>query len=362
MSFVLPKSWSELTWQQLCDVWNAKQRYGGNADVARCAALLALTIGSRFKVSGFKVQERTGEQVYLLRPETGGSPMKPETYAVTPRQLSYYARQAMPWFDYPYGDPGEKEQNDDKGNIIRERREPVSGYVGPMRDALALPCDYISVSGSRIHEFKDGPWWRKLSPFNFQLSTKTFALPQVACNNLTWQQYRALQSIAPQLFQEGIDDSRAVHLQAQFLANCLASRSLALLDSSGRTMKLRPHWVYEYDADLAERLVGFWEKRLVSSSGASTLFHICFQVYQTAIAYYASAYPLLFSGDGKQDAMRDALQGEVGTINTIMKYAGYAEQQQVYDSNLPFVLDILNTMTKEAKEIEKMNSKIKSKR
>ena len=55
------------------------------------------------------------------------------------------------------------------------------------------------------------------------------------------------------------------------------------------------------------------------------------------------------------------MQGEVGTINTIMKYAGYAEQQQVYDSNLPFVLDILNTMTKEAKEIEKMNAKIKKK-
>ena len=40
------------------------------------------------------------------------------------------------------------------------------------------------------------------------------------------------------------------------------------------------------------------------------------------------------------------------TVNTIMKYAGYAEQQQVYDSNLPFIFDILNTMTKEAKELE----------
>ena len=59
--------------------------------------------------------------------------------------------------------------------------------------------------------------------------------------------------------------------------------------------------------------------------------------------------------------MRDALQDEVGTINTVMKYAGYSEQQQVYDSNLPFVLDILNTMAKEAKEIEKMNARIKKK-
>lgn len=55
--------------------------------------------------------------------------------------------------------------------------------------------------------------------------------------------------------------------------------------------------------------------------------------------------------------MRDALQGEVGTVNTVMKYAGYSEQQQVYDSNLPFVLDILNTMTKEAKELESIRNK-----
>ena len=94
----------------------------------------------------------------------------------------------------------------------------------------------------------------------------------------------------------------------------------------------------------------------------SILYHVCLQCYQTALTYYAAVYPLLFSDEGKKDTMRDALQGEVGTINTVMKYAGYAEQQQVYDSNLPFVLDILNTMTKEAKQIEAVNAKIKRKR
>ena len=70
---------------------------------------------------------------------------------------------------------------------------------------------------------------------------------------------------------------------------------------------------------------------------------------------------MLFEGGGKHGPMNDALQGEGGTVNTIRKYSGYSEQQQVYDSNLPFVLDILNTMTKEAKEIEAMNAKIKHK-
>ena len=144
------------------------------------------------------------------------------------------------------------------------------------------------------------------------------------------------------------------------MAHCVVPRSRSLLDSNGKTIKIRPHYVYEYDADQAEGQVKYWQKRL-EKEDAIILFHICFQVYQTALSYYAKSYPALFDDSGKKDPLRDALTGEVGTINTIMKYAGYAEQQQVYDSNLPFVLDILNTMTKEAQEIKRMNSKIKNK-
>jgi hypothetical protein len=322
----LPGSWSELSWQQLCDCWQVKQRYGGHADVARAAALLQLL--------GLKVERRkaamfdlaTGEPLYQLRDKEG------RRWKVTPREMSQTAASALPWFDYPYGDPGEPAVKDDKGKVTKEGRDPVRGYVSGMRDALILPRDTMKVG------------------------RKVFALPQVACNNLTWQQYRSLQAIAPQLFSEGLSDTQVTELQAQFLAHCLVPRSLALLDTTNGSIRLRPHYEFVYNATHAEGLVKFWKRHT-----DGTLFHICFQCYQTALTYYAATYPLLFSGDEKKDAMRDALSGEVGTINTIMKYAGYAEQQQVYDSNLPFVLDILNTMTKEAKEIERMNARIKKK-
>ena len=51
----------------------------------------------------------------------------------------------------------------------------------------------------------------------------------------------------------------------------------------------------------------------------------------------------------------------VETINAVMMEAHYTSQQEVYDSNLPFILGILNTMTKEAQQIEAMNARIKSK-
>lgn len=330
----LPYCWSALTWQQLCQAWQAKMHYGGNADASRAAALLSLcglTVAGTEGVPG-----ATGETVYVLRDRDG------RLWTATAREVSHLARTALPWYDYPYGDPGEDVVKDEKGKVIKESREPVRGYVSGMHDAMVLPEEYAAVGGRR------------------------FSLPQAACSSLTWQQYRSLNGIAAGLFGEDAG-GQAVSLQARFLAHILVPRSYALFDTTGGSIRLRLHAEYKYDMERADRMVGWWEKRLAAESSAmdggecSTLFHIVFQAYQTAIAYYATVYPMLFGGGGKQDPLRDALTGEVGTINTVMKYAGYASQQEVYDSWLPFVFDILNTMTKEAKEIEKMNSRIRKK-
>lgn len=321
-----PSSWSSLTWQQLSDMWSIKLGYSVEPDAARCKALLNLMGLSVIRCGEEDVQ--SGESVYVFRDRKG------QLWTATPREIAYYAKEALKWFEYPYGDPGQSEKKDKKGKIIQEQREAHIGYVGNLRDALSLPVETVTIK------------------------RRVFALPQTACNNLTWQQYRELQAITPQLWQSDISDDEVVNLQAQFMAHILVPRSMALLDQSGDTIRLHPHFTFKYDTGRAERLVAYWKKKLLRGSmKIISLFHICHQVWQTALLYYSRAYPLLFADTDSDSAMKDALQGEVGTINTIMKYAGYAEQQQVYDSNLPFVFDILNTMTKEAKDIEDMNAK-----
>lgn len=327
----LPHSWSELTWQQLCDCWEVKMHYGGNADVARVAALLTLLRCSVCPNPVREIRTHSGESLYRLRDDDGC------IWTVTAREMAYIAKKALPWFDYPYGDPGEKAVEDEKGKIIKPRREPVAGYVSNMRDALILPIEELVIEKTHKH----------------------FMLPQVACNNLTWQQYRSLQAVSPQLFDEHISDDDAIDLQAQFLSHCLTPRSIALLDTSGGSIRIRPHYEYRYDAKQADGIAQWFRRKLKDKAlceRLTVIFHICLQTYQTALVYYSLTYPLLFN-DSKGDTMKDALAGEVGTINTIMKYTGYTEQQQVYDSNIPFVLDILNTMAREAKEIEKLKVK-----
>jgi len=333
----LPKSWSELSWQQLCDCWEVKIRYGRTPDVARAAALLKLCGLDVCRGKDNQVVTMTGETTYTLAGKDGS------VWTVTPRELAYYAKKTLYWFDFPYGDRGEPEKKDEKGKLVQEARVGIPGCVSQFRDAMILPEEKVKVKSEKL----------KVESY--------FQLPQVACNNLTWQQYRALQVLVPQLFGEDTDKSQVLDLQAKFLAHCLIPELEGQADT---TDKFRNKHRFLYSEERAEASVPFWKERLASSREGSleaTLFHICFQCYQTAVQYYSVTYPLLFSGDGKKDTMRDAIQGEIGTINSIMKYAGYSEQQQVYDSNLPFILDILNTMAKEAKEIEKINAKIKKK-
>lgn len=242
----------------------------------------------------------------------------------------------MKWFEYPYGDQGDKEERDEQGKVIRERREGHPGYVHPnqqdWRDAMVLTEETVEVAGV------------------------TFALPQGACSNITWHQYRSLQAITPQLWQDGLTDDEARLFQAQFLAYILVPAP-ATEETSDR-FHTRPS--FRYDAERAEASVQFWEEQL-RGEDAPALFHICFQVWQTAVAnFYPSVFPLLFGG-GKSDPLHTALTGETDTINAVMKYQGYSSPEQVYNTELPIILGTLNTMSKEAKEIEKMNAKIKRK-
>lgn len=319
----IPQTWSELSWPQLCGCWQAKMRYGGNADVARAAGLLAvcgLTVVGREPADS-----RTGENIYRLKDQNG------QTWTTTARELAHLARQTMPWFDWPYGDQGDKEERDEQGKVIRERREGHPGYVHPnqqdWRDAMVLTEETVEVAGV------------------------TFALPQGACSNITWHQYRSLQAIAPQLWQDGLTDDEARTLRAQFLAYILVPAPPTA--DTGDRFHTKPS--FRYDAERAEASVAFWEEQL-NGADAPVLFHICFQVWQTAVAnFYPSVFPLLFGG-GKSDPLHTALTGETDTINAVMKYQGYSSPEQVYATELPIILGTLNTMSKEAKEIEKIKS------
>ena len=116
-------------------------RYNGNADVARVAALLktlpqplSVSDGSEWTVKRGNIDPMTGEQQYILSTPLHSG--RGRGWVCTARELSQMAQAAIPWFDYPYGDPGKEAVKNEKGKVVEEAVSPVRGYVSGMRDAL----------------------------------------------------------------------------------------------------------------------------------------------------------------------------------------------------------------------------------
>ena len=142
-------------------------------------------------MNGSSFDGQTGESTYTIEAADG------RRFTTTPRQLAHLAKQALPWLQYPSGDPGKEAVKDDKGKVVEESVPPHRGYVSGMRDAMILPVESIDIEGRR------------------------YALPQAAMNNLTWEQYRSLQPLPPQRFQDGVTEADALRMQAEFLSYCL---------------------------------------------------------------------------------------------------------------------------------------------
>lgn len=111
----------------------------------------------------------------------------------------------------------------------------------------------------------------------------------------------------------------------------------------------------EYKSEDAEERVDFFVKHIDEHP---YLLDILVQHLQSCLGVYKTQFPDLFSGDGSgSDTI--PMVSEVNTINAIMKWQGYQEQQKVFDSNAIFIFSILNSMTKEAKAIEEANAKMR---
>lgn len=83
-----------------------------------------------------------------------------------------------------------------------------------------------------------------------------------------------------------------------------------------------------------------------------TLFRMLYQQVQSSLRVYHKKFPDMFS-ESKGDGNGDTFVAELGTVNSVMKYAGFTKAQDVYDENAVFIFKWLDTMSHEAKEMNK---------
>ena len=90
-------------------------------------------------------------------------------------------------------------------------------------------------------------------------------------------------------------------------------------------------------------------------------FEVMVQYLQSCLEEYRSKFPDLFTSHNGVDG-KDFIVLEADKMNAIKKYGNFGSYQSIYDSNAFFIFGQLSNMCQEAKAIEEMNRKMKSKK
>lgn len=277
-----------------------------------------------------------------------------------------------------------------------------------------LPLEQFFEAVRQYTEFLDDPYHLEYIPIDtIDIGEHTYQMPRPFITSLTYQQYQnaqqalgsfwnraqgieqAMQEIAAlpkdrqedEVFMEGYMKNIAQwnkdmkRWQEEFLSHVLTlghtiveEREVLTTDALKKIEEARKRGEeyelskkdyikkkfskteYHYNVDEVEQLALAQEMK----KAPQWLFPVLHQNFQSSMIAHKKNFPYLFSGGGG-GGTSDPLVSMLNTVNAVMKWQTYQSQQAVYDDNAVSVFAVLNNMTKEAKEMEEANKKMKRK-
>ena len=222
--------------------------------------------------------------------------------------------------------------------------------------------------------FLDEPGGRLEAPYTFfRIGFKKWKAPDTQLTSLTFEQYNHAQQYlmaywdtrqaAEELLKDGGTRKGVKHLfkeaeqyRAMFLATLIIPpvRQTEHVDENGTYKVSRTAYVYHssYGEKNWKRFRGKrWE----------LVFEVMQQFLQSCLEEYRNKFPDLFTTHkGGED--QDFIVLEANKMNAIKKYGEFRNYQDIYSSNTFFIFGVLSNMCQEAKQIEEMNRKIRSRK
>ena len=222
-------------------------------------------------------------------------------------------------------------------------------------------------------KFLDDLFARYTTPYEFvRLFGKRFKGPTDLLTSLTYMQYSNAQNLLVKYWEtEGVisvlkekkrkpstirqAEKRSEKIQCKFLAvlfNVPSRETEIRTECSSRKVD-RKVWAYD------NCQINNWK---YFRFACRRMFPVMLQYFQSVQSYYSKIYPDLFTDKSTSNSKRKGSQVlimEVDSMNQIMKYAGFSNYQDIYNSHAVFILGVLNDMNKYAKSIEEMNARHK---
>lgn len=222
--------------------------------------------------------------------------------------------------------------------------------------------------------FLEEPNSRLEAPYEFfRIGTKKWKAPDSQLTSLTFEQYNHAQqylmaywdtrSAAEEMLKDGGTRKAVKHLykeseqyRAMFLATLIIPpvKQTQHVDENGTYKVNRIAYVYHSS---------YSEKNWKHFTGKrwEYVFEVMVQFMQSCLEEYRNKFPDLFTTHkGGED--QDFIVLEANKMNAIKKYGEFKNYQDIYNSNTFFIFGVLSNMCQEAKAIEEMNRKMKSKR
>lgn len=222
--------------------------------------------------------------------------------------------------------------------------------------------------------FLDEPNTRLEAPYSFfRIGWKNWKAPDTQLTSLTFEQYNHAQQYlmaywdtlqaAEEMKSDGATRKAVKHLykeaeqyRAMFLATLIIPpvRQTQHVDENGTYKVDRTAYVYHSS---------YGEKNWKRFTGKKWkyVFEVMQQFLQSCLEEYRNKFPDLFTTHkGGED--QDFIVLEANKMNAIKKYGEFKNYQDIYNSNTFFIFGVLSNMCSEAKAIEEMNRKIKSRR
>lgn len=223
-------------------------------------------------------------------------------------------------------------------------------------------------------EFLDEPAGRLEAPYSFfRVGSSKWKAPESQLTSLTFEQYNHAQqylvaywdtlNAANEMKKNGGTLKGVKHLfkeaeqyKAMFLATLIIPpvRQTQHVDENGTYRVNRTAYIYH--SSYGDK---HWRK--FTGKRWKYVFEVMVQFVQSCLAEYRNKFPDLFTTHkGGED--KDFIVMEADKMNAIKKYGGFLNYQDIYSSNAFFIFGELNNMCQEAKAIEEMNRKMKSKK
>lgn len=220
--------------------------------------------------------------------------------------------------------------------------------------------------------FLDNPDGRLEAPYEyFRIGGKRFKAPDSQLTSITFEQYNHAQQYlvaywdtrqaAEEMKNQGGSRKSVKYLykesekyKAMFLATLIVPPVIQTehVDENGSYKVRRTAYVYHSS---------YGEKNWKNFSGRRWhyVFEVMVQFVQSCLSEYRNKFPDLFTSHGG-GTDNDFIVLEANKMNAIKKYGEFKNYQDIYNSNTFFIFGVLSNMCQEAKQIEEMNRKIKS--